>query len=446
MSSDAHSAGTNSGTVCSFLMKVQKINYKNRDMKEQFLKSMKIMLTGIILISAGMMHAQLPTYNAYLNNDMMTAADTYEFDLYLTRTGSLPLELANFQAAILVDPAFVNGGIITPAIIGGSSELNALQQPTSIGFSSSESCIKIAPEIPPRTLIPETQTSSTDGTNISTEGTRVCRIRLSNTVPFGNTQINPIWNFTIQPYRTAVTAYTGPEDQRINTFITLAESHSKTLNLTLLTEGLYNPTTGLLNKTQDVDDDYNSWDNFPGLVADTLSILLAQTSSPWNILWAVHGVSLNQTGHCRIPVPGNMNGTYYIVAKHRNSVETWSKSGGESFASGITSFDLSNASSQAFGQNLKPVTGGKYVIFSGDVSSSTPSVQDGYIDFFDLTQIYNLNVNSAYGYQASDLTGEGFIDIVDLIMVYNNNINGVGMNTPPNPAKRPGTSNVQLTD
>jgi hypothetical protein len=443
---ETHSAGTKSGTVCSFLRITQNLKYKIRDMKEQFIRSMKIMLTGIILISAGTLHAQLPTYTAFLKNDLMTANDTYEFDLYLSRTGTLPLELANFQAAILVDPAFVNGGTITPAIIGGGSELNTLQQPASIGFSASESCIKIAPEIPPRTLFPETQTSSTDGTIISTEGTRVCRIRLSNSVPFGNTQINPIWNFTVQPYRTAVTAYTGPDDQRVNTFITLAESHSKTLNLTLLTEGLYNPTTGLLNKTQDVDDDYNSWDNFPGLVADTLSILLAQTSSPWNTLWAVHGVSLNQNGHCRIPVPGNLNGTYYIVAKHRNSVETWSKAGGESFASAITSFDLSNAASQAYGQNLKPVTGGKYVIFSGDVSSFTPSVQDGYIDFFDLTQIYNLNVNSAYGYQASDLTGEGFVDFIDLIMTYNNSTEGIGMNTPPNPAKRPGASNTQLTE
>jgi hypothetical protein len=51
--------------------------------------------------------------------------------------------------------------------------------------------------------------------------------------------------------------------------------------------------------------------------------------------------------------------------------------------------------------------------------------------------IYNLNVNSAYGYQPADLTGDGFVDFVDLIMDYNNNVNGIGMNTPQNPAKRP---------
>ncbi|MHC1774646.1 MAG: hypothetical protein AB9834_04455 [Lentimicrobium sp.] len=405
-------------------------------MKKRMKISIRSILSGILLASVTSLSAQDPTYTASLENDMMTAPDIYEFDIYLARTGTTPLELANFQAAILVDPDFVNGGAVTASIVPGSSELNAVQQPQSITFSGAQSCIKIAPMAPPRTLLPGTQTSVTNGTIISSEGTKVCRVRLNNSVPFGTTQLNPVWNFTLQPYRTLVTAYVGPTDHRINTFITQSDAHSKTLNLTLLTEGLYNSGTGMMNKAQDVDDEYNSWDKFPGTVADTLSILLAEPDSPWNILWASHGISLNTNGHCRVPVPGDMDGNYYVVAKHRNSIETWSKTGGVSMASDITSFDMSAAASQAYGHNLKPVAGGKYAIYSGDVSSIIPSVQDGYIDFFDLIEVYNLNVSSADGYQAPDLTGDGFVDFVDLIMTYNNNVDGIGMNTPQNPARK----------
>ncbi len=76
------------------------------------------------------------------------------------------------------------------------------------------------------------------------------------------------------------------------------------------------------------------------------------------------------------------------------------------------------------------------MIYSGDKKLFS-GIHDGYNDFFDLVNIYNLNVNSAYGYQPADLTGDGFVDFVDLIMDYNNNVNGIGMNTPQNPAKRP---------
>jgi hypothetical protein len=394
---------------------------------------MKLISICLLLFTFGISVADVPTYTAFLQNDLMVSSTVYEFDLYLTRTGVTPLELANFQAAITVNSSFVNGGTITPTIVSGSSDLNASQWPTSIAFSSSQNCIKIAPKAPPRTLNPATHTSVTNGTIISTSGTRVCRIRLTNSVAFGSSPINPVWSFTIQPYRTSVTAYIGPVSNKVNTLITLAEAHSKTLNLSVFTEGLFDPETGLMRKTQNVDETFTTWDNFPGLTVDTLTVQLAEANSPWNIICSAHGVNLNTNGKCRVPVPGNITGNYFIIVNHRNSLETWSKLGGESFSSSITSFDLSTSAAQAFGNNLKQVSSSKYALYSGDVDSSEPGEKDGYIEFFDLNSIYNLNVMNAYGYMKQDITGDGFVDFYDLNMVYNNNVNNIGINSPPNP-------------
>lgn len=396
--------------------------------------ALKLMFTCVILLASRVLNAQEPTYTASIENDLMVSSNVYEFDLKLTRTGSTALELANFQAAITIDPSFVNGGALTTEFVSGGSELNASQIPSSIVYSAAQNCIKIAPKLPPRTL--GSGTSTTSGTLISTTGTKVCRVRLTNTATFGNSNLSPVWSFTINPYRTVVSAFVGPASSKVNTLITLASSHSKTLNLKLLTEGLYNPGTGMLNKVQDADMDGNTWDKYEGLTSDEVTIEFAESVSPWNIIHTAQGIRVNTDGSCRVPVPGTMTSNYYIVVKHRNSVETWSKSGGESFSGNVTAFDMSTAASQSFGSNLKPVSGGKYALYTGDMSSSTSGEQDGYIDFFDLNDIYNLNLGSAYGFQPADLTGDGFVDFFDLNMVYNNNLNSIGMNTPPNPSKK----------
>jgi hypothetical protein len=400
------------------------------------LTRIKLLAVCFAAIFCGDLSAQLPTYTATIENDLMVSSSIYEFDLIISQTGSLPLELANFQAAIMVNPAFVNGGIITPTLLGGSSDFNTPQWPSSIKFQAGFNCIMIAPKVPPRVLFPGSGTSATNGTIIATTGTRVCRIKLENSVPFGDTYLDPIWNFTLQPYRTAVTAYVGPTDQRINTFITLADAHSKTLNLSVLVEGLYDPSTGGLVKTQDADGDYNTWDKFPGLIADTLTIQLAETTPPYNTLYSVHGVNLNTTGRCRVPVPGNLSGNYYIIFNHRNSIETWSKAGGESFAANSTSLNLTSNASQAYGSNLKQVASGKYALYSGDVSTFGSDEKDGYIDFFDINSTFNLSSQSAYGYQDAELTGDGFVDIFDVNTAYNNSANSIGWNSPRDPAKK----------
>lgn len=373
--------------------------------------------------------AQSPSYNCEIKNDFMVSETVYEFDIYMSNTGSVPLEMANFQAAISVNSSFVNGGSLTAALVDGFSELNLSQVPTSIGVSSSQNCIKIAPKAPPRTL-GSGGNSTTDGTLISETGTRLCRISLTNSVPFGAQGFSPSWNFTVDPYRTVVSAFVGPANGKTNTLVTLAEAHSNSMNLKLFAEGLYDPGTSGFKKVQDADGE-NSWDKFAGLVCDTLSIQLAESADPWNIVYSARGININSNGTCRVPFPATLSGNYYVIVKHRNSVETWSKAGGESLVNGF-SYDFTTSANQAFGGNMVEVEPGVFAIFAGDVNSPM-SGQDGYVDGFDVASVFNYSQNGGFGYIPEDLTGDGFVDGFDVALVFNGSQTAVGMNTPPNP-------------
>ncbi|MCY7360911.1 MAG: hypothetical protein LH629_02415, partial [Ignavibacteria bacterium] len=98
-------------------------------------------------------------------------------------------------------------------------------------------------------------------------------------------------------------------------------------------------------------------------------------------------------------------GTYYIVTKQRNCLETWSKTGGVTFTQGsIMNYDFTTSASQAFGNNLK-LKGTKYCVYSGDCN------QDGVINDIDRTLIVNKLGFS--GFYPEDIDGNRFINALD---------------------------------
>ena len=145
--------------------------------------------------------AQVPTsYEFSLRNDVQISPTVFEFDIYLLNLDLVNVfELDLYQTGILVNPAIVNGGTITASIVAGSSQLVALQQPTT-GITFASNCIKLAnPTIVPHgfgTIIPTTS-----------PGVRIATIQLTNTVPFGQFSPNLAFNFTPSPYNTGVYAY-----------------------------------------------------------------------------------------------------------------------------------------------------------------------------------------------------------------------------------------------
>lgn len=170
----------------------------------------------VILISIRM-QAQNPTYLCELRNDVQVSSTVFEFDIYLLQTGSTPLEYAAGQFGILVNPQIKNGGVITASIVAGSSDpalVATSQNPISITFTSTQNCIKIAGRMPPGTGF------GAIISNIS-PGTKVCRVRLTNTVAFGQFQPNLTWT-TTTIYPTQIRAYVGG----LNTDITVGSSQT----------------------------------------------------------------------------------------------------------------------------------------------------------------------------------------------------------------------------
>jgi hypothetical protein len=199
---------------------------------------------------------------------------------------------------------------------------------------------------------------------------------------------------------------------------------TKTLNLKLFPEGLYNGAGGLV-KVQGCTDGENSFDMFTGTITDTLTVQLAQVADPYLKVYTAHGVPINTDGTISLSdLPGALSGSYYIIIKHRNHIETWSQI--VSFTDPVISYNFTNAISKAWGDNLKLI-GSVYCIFTGDAN------KDQYVDGFDLAIVFNLSKRGRFGYQVADMNGDGFIDGFDLAKVYNNSKKGVGMNTPAAP-------------
>jgi hypothetical protein len=114
--------------------------------------------------------------------------------------------------------------------------------------------------------------------------------------------------------------------------------------------------------------------------------------------------------------------SYYIAIKHRNSIETWSGTP-VLFNEPIAAHNFTTAASQAFGNNLKLVSG-YYVIYGGDMN------QDGAIDGLDMISIDNEAANFGSGYIPEDINGDGSIDALDMIILDNNAAEFISKITP----------------
>ncbi|TAH40930.1 MAG: T9SS type A sorting domain-containing protein [Bacteroidetes bacterium] len=171
--------------------------------------------------------AQIPTYQLTLTNESQTSATTYEFDLYLLRTGATPLELSLFQFGLAFDTSIMNGGTLTASIVPGYSQLPANYTSGSVVIGLMNYTIggvicryfnAAAGALPPGgpgsgTLI------SNVSTGCNSPGTRIGRYRITNSVPFkANSSCKHSWSTApgSQRTNTTVNAYIGS----INTNIT----------------------------------------------------------------------------------------------------------------------------------------------------------------------------------------------------------------------------------
>jgi hypothetical protein len=177
----------------------------------------------------------------------------------------------------------------------------------------------------------------------------------------------------------------------------------KTLSLTAFIEGFYNPYTDIM-------------------IPDTLTVYLRNSIAPFSLVDSVKSmIDTSGEGLFNFKKADNAK-DYFIVVKHRNSLETWS-SGVNRFINNNLSYNFSGSSSGAFGNNLI-LKGGKYCVYSGDVNNN------GFIDLDDIISVHNLSNLFPEGYNINDVNGNNVVDLNDVLIVYNNTSNFVSVLRP----------------
>ncbi len=180
----------------------------------------------------------------------------------------------------------------------------------------------------------------------------------------------------------------------------------KTLTLTLPVQGFYSASSN-------------------SMTPDTVRVYLRNSTAPFAIADSTKAI-VNNSGEGTFSFSRASNYTqYYIQTKHRNSIETWSKTT-QSFVNSELAYDFSTSNSQAFGDNLIQVDTSpvEFAIYGGDVN------QDGTIDATDVSMLDNDAQNFVGGYVVTDLTGDDFVDGTDFLIADNNATNFVSVITP----------------
>lgn len=176
----------------------------------------------------------------------------------------------------------------------------------------------------------------------------------------------------------------------------------------LINEGFI-PSRNLVLKTF-IEGMYNSIND--RMIADTVTVYIRNSSAPYSIIDSCRSI-LDSNGHGSFDYFNAYNNVnYYLAAKHRNSLETWSNST-VSFIGNNLIYDFSTSANKAFGNNLIQI-GMRYCIYSGDVNN------DGLIELSDALQTSNAVNNFKNGYFTEDINGDQIADLSDISIVYNN--------------------------
>jgi len=148
---------------------------------------------------------------------------------------------------------------------------------------------------------------------------------------------------------------------------------------------------------------------------DTVTVLVRGSLNPHIIIDSAK-VLLNSNGYALVNFDNISSGIYYyLVVKHRNSIETWSKSVVQFNTGDPIVYDFTTSKTKAYGDN-QILKSGEYCIYGGDVD------QSGSVNLTDVLQIYNNSMGFSYGYDVTDVTGNNITNLEDVILAYNNSV------------------------
>lgn len=160
---------------------------------------------------------------------------------------------------------------------------------------------------------------------------------------------------------------------------------------------------------------------------DTIKVFLHRTDFPNVAVDSSVGVMGSNAVCSNLNYTKALNGNYYFVVQHRNSIETWSNLGLAYTRGSNTHHNFIQPAGQAYGDNqaivsTSPLYKGMY---SGDCN------RDSVIDGSDLVLIDNAAANFTTGYVVTELTGDFFVDGSDYSIADNNASEFVVRIAPP---------------
>lgn len=171
-------------------------------------------------------------------------------------------------------------------------------------------------------------------------------------------------------------------------------------------------------------------------IRDSATFYLRNTVAPYTIVDSAKSVIDSITASGTVTFANAVTGTYYLVVKGRNLLETWSRSGGEPYTRGSAFlYNFTTASNKAYGNNLI-LKGSRYCVYSGDV------IKNNTVDLDDIIQIYNAANSFTTGFNVNDLTGDRNVDLSDVLIAFNNSSSFVARQAPPG-ATSPGDINTE---
>jgi hypothetical protein len=120
------------------------------------------------------------------------------------------------------------------------------------------------------------------------------------------------------------------------------------------------------------------------------------------------------------------SGSFFIVIKHRNSVQTWSSTPQAVGPISALTYDFTTAATKAYGDNMVEVESGVYAMYTGDID------QDGNVNNVDYSLWETDANNLEFGYFATDLDGDGNVNNVDY-SIWESSANALIYSIVPNP-------------
>lgn len=163
-----------------------------------------------------------------------------------------------------------------------------------------------------------------------------------------------------------------------------------TVNVKIALDGFYDKGKGEMN------------------YCDVIKLALRETSPPYQIIEEASATFDKSNLTAVFYFKQIPEGNFYLQVKHRNSVEVWSREGGESVPEDyILNYDFTDSKSKTYGECLQNIDK-TFCFYSGDVD------QDGIIDATDISTVDNDVLQCLQeGYYATDLNGDNYVDAAD---------------------------------